>query len=172
MLFTSFANLHAIRREIEGELPYPFFVQGEAPRGELLERFRATEGAVLLGTSSFWEGVDVMGEGLSCVIIDKLPFAVPNDPLVSARIDQVEISGGSGFHGYQVPMAILALKQGLGRLIRSRRDRGILAVLDSRIVTMSYGRRFLASLPPYPLTHDRDEVVRIFHDEWDPRETS
>ena len=165
VLFTSFANLHAVRRAIEGELPYSFFVQGEAPRGELLERFRAAEAAVLLGTSSFWEGVDVMGEGLSCVIVDKLPFAVPNDPLVSARIDQVETSGGSGFHGYQVPMAILALKQGLGRLIRSRRDRGILAVLDSRIVTMSYGRRFLASLPPYPLTHDRDEVVRFFDDE-------
>ncbi len=172
VLFTSFANLHAVRRAIEGELPYPLFVQGEAPRGELLERFRATEGAVLLGTSSFWEGVDVMGEGLSCVIVDKLPFAVPNDPLVSARIDRVEISGGSGFHGYQVPMAILALKQGLGRLIRSRSDRGVVAVLDSRIVNMSYGRRFLASLPPYPLTHDCDEVVRFFDVERDPGETS
>lgn len=172
VLFTSFANLHAVRRAIEGELPYPLFVQGEAPRGELLERFRATEGAVLLGTSSFWEGVDVMGEGLSCVIVDKLPFAVPNDPLVSARIDRVETSGGSGFHGYQVPMAILALKQGLGRLIRSRSDRGVVAVLDSRIVNMSYGRRFLASLPPYPLTHDRDEVVRFFDVERDPGETS
>jgi ATP-dependent DNA helicase DinG len=172
VLFTSFANLHAVRRAIEGELPYPFFVQGEAPRGELLERFRATEGAVLLGTSSFWEGVDVMGDGLSCVIVDKLPFAVPNDPLVSARIDRVETSGGSGFHGYQVPMAILTLKQGLGRLIRSRSDRGVVAILDSRIVKMSYGRRFLASLPPYPLTHDRDEVVRFFDVERDPGETS
>jgi ATP-dependent DNA helicase DinG len=162
LLFTSFKNLHAVRRAVGNELPYPLFVQGEAPRGEILDSFRETPGAVLLATASFWEGVDVMGEQLSLVVIDKLPFAVPGDPLVSARIDWVSSSGRSGFHDYQVPMAILALKQGLGRLIRSGTDRGVVAVLDSRLTHMAYGARFLTSLPPYRLTHDRGEVERFF----------
>jgi ATP-dependent DNA helicase DinG len=162
VLFTSFHNLNAVKRSLEGKLPYPLFVQGEAPRGELLDRFRETPGAVLLATSSFWEGVDVMGEQLSLVVIDKLPFAVPSDPLVSARIDRVESTGGNGFRDYQVPMAILSLKQGLGRLIRSGTDRGVVAVLDSRLATMSYGERFFSSLPPYRLTHDRAEVAKFF----------
>ena len=164
VLFTSFANLHAVRRALEGKLPYPVLVQGEAPRGELLETFRGTPGAVLLGTSSFWEGVDVIGEQLSLVIVDKLPFAVPGDPLISARIDLVSSTGGNAFADYQVPMAVLSLKQGLGRLIRSRTDRGVVAVLDSRIVTSGYGERFVASLPPYRLTHDRQDVMRFFEE--------
>ncbi len=162
LLFTSFANLHAVRKELEPGLPFPVFVQGEASRGEILESFRETKGAVLLATSSFWEGVDVMGEQLSLVVIDKLPFAVPSDPLVSARMDWLASTGGNAFADYQVPMAILTLKQGLGRLIRSRSDRGVVAVLDSRLSTMAYGRRFVKSLPPYRLTHEREEVERFF----------
>jgi ATP-dependent DNA helicase DinG len=162
LLFTSFANLHAVRKELEPNLPFPLFVQGEASRGEILDSFRETPGAVLLATSSFWEGVDVMGEQLSLVVIDKLPFAVPSDPLVSARMDWVTGAGGNAFAEYQVPMAILTLKQGLGRLIRSKSDRGVVAVLDSRLSTMAYGKRFVKSLPPYRLTHDRDEVERFF----------
>ncbi len=162
LLFTSFANLHAVREELEPDLPFPLFVQGEASRGEILDSFRETPGAVLLATSSFWEGVDVMGEQLSLVVIDKLPFAVPSDPLVSARMDFVTGTGGNAFAEYQVPMAVLTLKQGLGRLIRSKSDRGVVAVLDSRLSTMAYGKRFFSSLPPYRLTHDRDEVERFF----------
>jgi ATP-dependent DNA helicase DinG len=162
LLFTSFANLFAVKKLLKPNLPFPLFVQGDASRGEILDSFRRTEGAVLLATSSFWEGVDVMGEQLSLVVIDKLPFAVPSDPLVSARMDWISGSGGSAFEEYQVPMAILTLKQGLGRLIRSKSDRGVVAVLDSRLSTMSYGKRFVASLPPYRLTHDRKEVESFF----------
>jgi ATP-dependent DNA helicase DinG len=162
VLFTSFANLRAVRSRIEDRVEFPLLVQGEAPRSEILDRFRSTPGAVLLATSSFWEGVDVAGEQLSCVIIDKLPFAVPADPLIAARIDWIERRGGNGFTDFQVPMAILGLKQGLGRLIRSRRDRGVLAILDSRLLTMRYGRRFLSSLPPCPVTHERRDVTGFF----------
>jgi ATP-dependent DNA helicase DinG len=137
-------------------------MQGEAPRAVLLETFRRTPGAVLLATSSFWQGVDVAGEQLSCVIIDKLPFASPGDPVVAARIDRLRNRGGNPFAEYQVPVAVLTLKQGLGRLIRSARDRGVLAVLDSRLVEKQYGRRFLESLPPARLVHDRAEVERFF----------
>ena len=143
-------------------LPYPILVQGKAPRTELIERFRSTPNAVLLATSSFWQGVDVVGEALSCVIIDKLPFASPGDPVTSARIDAINAAGGNAFADYQVPLAILALQQGLGRLIRHRTDRGVLALLDPRLRTMGYGRRFLASLPPAPVTHDVEAVGRFF----------
>jgi ATP-dependent DNA helicase DinG len=162
LLFTSFANLHAVRKELEPDLPFPLLVQGETSRGEILDSFRETPGAVLLATSSFWEGVDVMGEQLSLVVIDKLPFAVPSDPLVSARMDFVTGTGGNAFAEYQVPMAVLTLKQGLGRLIRSKSDRGVVAVLDSRLSTMAYGKRFFSSLPPFRLTHDRHEVEGFF----------
>jgi ATP-dependent DNA helicase DinG len=158
VLFTSYANMHAVAERIAGELPYPLLVQGEAPRGALLDTFRRTPGAVLLATASFWQGVDVAGEQLSCVIIDKLPFASPSDPVVEARIDRIKTRGGNAFVDYQVPVAILMLKQGLGRLIRSASDRGILAVLDSRLVERAYGRRFLESLPPARLVHDLAEV--------------
>jgi ATP-dependent DNA helicase DinG len=137
-------------------------VQGTAPRSTLIQQFRGTPNAVLLATSSFWQGVDVVGDALSCVIIDKLPFASPGDPVTAARIESINAAGGDAFADYQVPLAILALQQGLGRLIRHRSDRGVLAVLDPRLKTMGYGRRFLASLPPAPVTHDLDAVGRFF----------
>jgi ATP-dependent DNA helicase DinG len=162
VLFTSYAVLRTVQQFVQMALPYPIFVQGEAPRSLLIEQFRTTPNAVLLGTSSFWQGVDVVGEALSCVIIDKLPFASPGDPVTAARIDSINAAGGDAFGGYQVPLAILNLQQGLGRLIRHRTDRGVLAVLDPRLKTMGYGRRFLASLPPAPVTHDLDAVERFF----------
>jgi ATP-dependent DNA helicase DinG len=162
VLFTSYANMNGVAERIAEDIPFPVFVQGEAPKGALLEAFRNTPGAVLLATGSFWQGVDVVGEQLSCVIIDKLPFASPADPVVAARIERLRARGESPFDDYQVPEAILALKQGLGRLIRSTSDRGVLAVLDSRIVERPYGTRFLASLPPAPLTHDVADVERFF----------
>src|SRR5205807_8501248 len=125
----------------------PIFVQGTAPRSQLLKQFRETPHAVLLATSSFWQGVDVIGDALSCVIIDKLPFASPADPITAARIDAVRARGGDPFGECQIPLAILTLQQGLGRLIRHRRDRGILAVLDPRLRTKGYGARFGAPLP-------------------------
>jgi ATP-dependent DNA helicase DinG len=128
----------------------------------LIDRFRSTPNAVLLATSSFWQGVDVVGDALSCVIIDKLPFASPGDPVTAARIDALKADGRDAFGEYQVPLAILALQQGLGRLIRHRSDRGVLAVLDPRLRTMGYGRRFLASLPAAPVTHDLTAVDKFF----------
>lgn len=161
VLFTSYANLNAVADRIAGAVPYPLFVQGEAPRAALLDAFRRTPGAVLLATSSFWQGVDVAGEQLSCVIVDKLPFASPTEPVVQARIERLRKRGGDPFSEYQVPGAVLMLKQGLGRLIRAASDRGILAVLDSRLVARGYGRRFLASLPPARLVHDLEDVRRF-----------
>ena len=162
VLFTSYAVLRFVERFVEMSVSYPVLVQGSAPRTELIERFRATPNAVLLATSSFWQGVDVVGEALSCVIIDKLPFASPGDPVTAARIDAINAGGGDAFGEYQVPLAILALQQGLGRLIRHRSDRGVLAILDPRLRTMGYGDRFLASLPPAPVTHELDAVERFF----------
>jgi ATP-dependent DNA helicase DinG len=159
VLFTSYANMNAVAQRVAGQVSYPILIQGEAPKPVLLETFKATPGAVLFATASFWQGVDVVGEQLSCVIIDKLPFASPTDPVVSARIDRLRNHGGNPFGEYQVPVAVLMLKQGLGRLIRSASDRGILAVLDSRLVERPYGRRFLASLPPARLVRDVNEVA-------------
>jgi ATP-dependent DNA helicase DinG len=137
-------------------------IQGSASKGQLLRSFRETPNAVLFATSSFWQGVDVRGEQLSCVIVDKLPFAVPTDPIVAARQRHIEDTGGSSFHEYSVPQAIIALKQGLGRLIRSTTDRGILAVLDPRLRTKPYGRLFLQSLPPCRVTSRIDELAEMF----------
>jgi ATP-dependent DNA helicase DinG len=162
VLFTSYAVLRTVQGFVEMSVDYPVLVQGTAPRTELIERFRTTPNAVLLATSSFWQGVDVVGDALSCVIIDKLPFASPGDPVTAARIDGLRAAGRDPFADYQVPLAILTLQQGLGRLIRHRTDRGVLAVLDPRLRSMGYGRRFLASLPPAPVTHELDAVAAFF----------
>lgn len=162
VLFTSYAMLRSVRDRVEHELPYPLIVQGTAPRSALLAQFRTTPNAVLFATSSFWQGVDVVGAQLSCVIIDKLPFASPGDPITAARIEAITAEGGNAFQEYQVPLAILAMLQGLGRLIRHRSDRGVLAVLDPRLKTMGYGRRFLDSFPPAPVTQNPEAVTRFF----------
>jgi ATP-dependent DNA helicase DinG len=164
VLFTSYANLREVQARAAAEIEYPILVQGTAPRSALLREFKATPNAVLLATSSFWQGVDVVGEALSCVVIDKLPFASPGDPITAARIEAINARGGSAFGEYQIPLAILALQQGLGRLLRHRTDRGVLAVLDPRLRSMGYGRRFLASLPPAPVTSDIEEIARFFED--------
>jgi ATP-dependent DNA helicase DinG len=162
VLFTSYATMRAVQAVAEMALTYPILVQGTAPRSQLLKQFRDTPHAVLFATSSFWQGVDVVGDALSCVIIDKLPFASPADPITAARIDAIRAGGGDPFAEYQVPLAILALQQGLGRLIRHRKDRGVLAVLDPRLRTKSYGRRFVASLPPAPVVHDLERLETFF----------
>jgi ATP-dependent DNA helicase DinG len=162
VLFTSYATLRSVQAIAEMALDYPILVQGTAPRTQLLRQFKATPHSVLFATSSFWQGVDVVGDALSCVIIDKLPFASPADPITAARIDAIRTQGGEPFDEYQVPLAILALQQGLGRLIRHRKDRGILAVLDPRLKTKGYGRRFIASLPPAPVVHDLAAVEGFF----------
>jgi ATP-dependent DNA helicase DinG len=158
--------MRALHERVAREVDFPCFVQGSASKAGLLERFRATPHAVLFATSSFWQGVDVRGEQLSCVIIDKLPFAVPTDPIVAARQRFIEEQGGSSFYEYSVPQAIITLKQGLGRLIRSTTDRGLLAVLDPRLRTAAYGRLFLASLPPCRVTSDLSEAARVFEEEF------
>ncbi|MCF8044035.1 MAG: ATP-dependent DNA helicase, partial [Desulfarculaceae bacterium] len=162
VLFTSHRNLEAVSRLLQGQLPYPMLVQGQAPRLELLQRFVQESPSVLLATASFWQGVDVPGAALSAVIVDKLPFAPPDDPLVAARCQRLEEEGKSGFAHLLVPEAILSLKQGLGRLLRTPTDRGLLAVLDVRLVSKGYGKRFLKALAPVPLTHDLAEVARFF----------
>ncbi|MEW5913072.1 MAG: ATP-dependent DNA helicase [Thermodesulfobacteriota bacterium] len=162
VLFTSHRNLEAVSSLLDGRLPYPVLVQGQAPRLELLGRFVAQSPSVLLATASFWQGVDVPGPALSAVIVDKLPFAPPDDPLVAARCQRLEAEGLSGFAHLMLPEAILSLKQGLGRLLRTPEDRGLLAVLDVRLLTKNYGKRFLKALEPVPLTHDLKEVARFF----------
>jgi ATP-dependent DNA helicase DinG len=162
VLFTSHAAMRAVHAIVAPTIPYPSLIQGTAPRSTLLRQFKTLPNAVLFATASFWQGVDVLGEQLSCVIIDKLPFASPADPITSARIDAIGQAGGDAFHEYQVPLAVLSLLQGLGRLLRHRTDRGVLAVLDPRLKTMGYGRRFLESLPPAPVTHDPSDIGRFF----------
>jgi ATP-dependent DNA helicase DinG len=162
VLSTSFAGMRALYERVAPEVDYPCLLQGTASKAGLLEKFRETPHAVLFATASFWQGVDVRGEQLSCVIIDKLPFAVPSDPVVAARQRYIDEQGGSSFYEYSVPQAIISLKQGLGRLIRSATDRGVLAVLDPRLRTKGYGRLFLESLPPCRVTSDIRDVSRVF----------
>jgi ATP-dependent DNA helicase DinG len=162
-LFTSYAQMRDVYERLLAELDYPLLLQGTAPRKALLEEFRITPNAVLFGTSSFWQGVDVQGEALSCVIIDKLPFAVPSDPVVAARMRAIESEGRSPFFEYQVPQAVITLKQGFGRLIRSLEDRGVLVLLDPRLQRQRYGKVFLDSLPPYRVTHDIAVVDDFFN---------
>jgi ATP-dependent DNA helicase DinG len=164
VLFTSYATLRAVQAIAEMALDYPILVQGTAPRSQLLRQFRETPHSVLLATSSFWQGVDVAGDALSCVIIDKLPFTSPAEPIIAARIEAIRARGGEPFAEYQVPLAILTLLQGLGRLIRHRRDRGVLAVLDPRLRTKGYGVRFVASFPPAPIVNDLSRIEAFFSD--------
>lgn len=160
-LFTSYAQMKDVFERVSSRVTFPLLLQGTAPRSVLLDRFRTTPNAVLFATSSFWQGVDVPGAQLSCVIIDKLPFAVPSDPIVAARVRALMEDGRNAFAEYQVPEAVLALKQGFGRLIRSKSDRGILSILDNRIRRMQYGKIFIESLPAYAITQDLAEVARF-----------
>jgi ATP-dependent DNA helicase DinG len=162
VLFTSHSALQAAAAQFADTLDYPLLVQGTAPRRELLERFRELGNAVLLGTGSFWEGVDVRGEALSCVIIDKLPFSSPGDPILQARIEALRQQGVNPFMAYQLPQAVINLKQGVGRLIRDRHDRGVLVLCDPRLRSKSYGRVFLKSLPQMPSTGDSQQVHAFF----------
>lgn len=162
LLFTSHRALRQAAELLEGRLDYPLLVQGEAPRTVLLDKFRSLGNAVLLGTGSFWEGVDVRGEALSCVIIDKLPFASPGDPVLQARIDAMRRAGGNPFMEYQLPQAVITLKQGVGRLIRDINDRGVLMLCDPRLGSKSYGRVFIDSLPPMSKTRKFEVVERFY----------
>ncbi len=162
VLFTSYAQMNDVYQRLLGEMEFPMLRQGDAPKSALLEEFRLTPNAVLFATSSFWQGVDVQGEQLSCVIIDRLPFAVPSDPVVAARVKAIDADGGNAFFQYQVPAAVITLKQGFGRLIRSLHDRGLLVLLDNRILKKQYGRVFIESLPNYKKTTDLGVVAKFF----------
>ncbi len=158
-LFTSYSQMNDLFERVRTRVSFPLMLQGTAPRSVLLERFKNTPAAVLFATSSFWQGVDVPGEQLSCVIVDRLPFAVPSDPIVAARVRALQDEGRNPFSEFQVPQAVLALKQGFGRLIRTKTDRGVLALLDTRIQRMPYGKIFLESLPNYRITHNAADAA-------------
>jgi ATP-dependent DNA helicase DinG len=160
-LFTSYAQMNDLFERLRNRLDFPLLLQGTAPRSVLLERFKTTANAVLFATASFWQGVDVPGDQLSCVIVDRLPFAVPSDPIVAARVRALHEEGRNPFAEFQVPQAVLSLKQGFGRLIRTKTDRGVLALLDTRIQRMPYGKIFLESLPRYRRTSDLGQVERF-----------
>ncbi len=157
-------EIHALLKDAfaENGMEYPILLQGESTRSELLERFRAHGNAVLVGSQSFWEGVDVRGEALSLVIIDKLPFAPPDDPVLSARIDKMNAEGKNAFMEYQLPYAVVTLKQGAGRLIRDETDRGVLMICDPRLISKPYGRRIWQSLPPFKRTRELSEALAFF----------
>ena len=162
LLFTSHRALRAVREMLDGRVPWPLLTQGDRPRSELLARFVETPNSVLLGTQSFWEGVDIRGDALSLVLIDKLPFAPPGDPLLVARADAVRREGGDPFTSIQLPAAVIGLKQGVGRLIRDPSDSGVVVVCDPRLASRGYGRIFLDSLPPMPITSDIGDVRTFF----------
>jgi len=167
LLFTTLRALERARDAIAAalareRLDYPLLVQGEGSRSELLSRFRSLGNAVLLGSQSFWEGVDVPGDALSLVVIDKLPFAPPDDPLLAARLAHIERQGGNPFLDYQLPEAVISLKQGAGRLIRTETDRGVLMICDGRLAEKPYGRRILSALPPMRRTRELDDVLEFF----------
>jgi ATP-dependent DNA helicase DinG len=162
VLFTSLEAMETTHHLLDGRVPFPTMMQGQAPRTQLLARFREEVASVLLATRSFWQGVDVVGEALSCVIVHKLPFGFPGDPVLQARLEHIQRQGGDPFWEYQVPSAIFSLRQGLGRLIRSGQDRGALCILDSRLLSRGYGRAFLDSLPPCPMTTAREDLERFF----------
>jgi ATP-dependent DNA helicase DinG len=162
VLTSSYRALEAVAAGIRGRVPYEILVQGEAPRERLLERFRAEVDSVLVATSTFWQGIDVPGESLSLLVIDKLPFAAPGDPLVEARCERIDALGGDWFLEYALPAAVLQLRQGCGRLIRSHGDRGVIAILDPRMRSRPYGRAFLESLPPCPVVSERASVADFF----------
>jgi ATP-dependent DNA helicase DinG len=162
VLFTSYARLREVYALLAERLPFPVRLQGDLPRSQLLDWFRATKNAVLFGTATFWEGIDVVGEALSCVIVDRLPFPSPGDPLVAARIAAIERRGQSGFEGYMIPVATMRLKQGFGRLIRSTNDKGLLALLDGRAVGMRYGATILSALPPATRIDDLSALEDLF----------
>ncbi|RPH38980.1 MAG: ATP-dependent DNA helicase [Planctomycetota bacterium] len=176
ILFTSVEAMETTHRLLRDTVPFPLMVQGEAPRTQLLDRFRKDVASVLLATRSFWQGVDVVGEALSCLIVHKLPFGFPGDPILEARLEHLQQQGGDPFWEYQVPSAIIMLRQGLGRLIRSGQDRGALCILDARLLTRGYGRAFLQSLPSCRVTTDRKDLRRFFEHgtagEWDDEETA
>lgn len=157
-LFTSFRNMNEVHRQLTDRLPYPLLVQGQKPKRALLGEFKEKVDSVLLATSSFWQGIDVPGESLTCLLIDKLPFEVPDDPLVAARMERLDGQGRSSFYGFQVPRAVIQLKQGMGRLIRTAADRGVIVLFDNRLLTKSYGRIFMKSMPPCRTVHSPGEL--------------
>jgi ATP-dependent DNA helicase DinG len=161
LLFTSYKAMNEVAEMLQ-ELPYPLLIQGKGAKHQLLNEFKAHGDAVLLGTSSFWEGVDVRGEALSCVLIDKIPFAAPDDPVLQARINQLKENGGNPFQSIQIPDAVIQLKQGIGRLIRDNDDKGVLVLCDPRFLSKPYGKQFLRSLPPMPITQTIDDVAQFF----------
>ena len=160
LLFTSIKNMEEAYGLLRDRLPFTCFLQGEKPKTVLIRAFKEDIHSVLFATASFWEGVDVQGEALSCVVVDRLPFSPPNEPLTEARLEKIAASGGNPFWDFQIPSAVILLKQGLGRLIRTRQDRGLLAVLDSRLGKKKYGSAFLESLPSCPVVHEMDSIRR------------
>jgi len=162
LLFTSIKNMEEVYGLLRDRLPFTCFIQGEKPKMALIQSFKEDVHSVLFATASFWEGVDIQGEALSCVVVDRLPFAPPKEPLTEARLEKIAASGGNPFWDFQIPSAIILLKQGLGRLIRTRQDRGVLAILDSRLRKKNYGRAFLESLPPCPIVQDPNFLKEFF----------